>query len=406
MNRLHFLATGSELLSGFVMESNAHWLQKELRGKAALMEREVILPDGFEGLVEGIASELGRCDLLIICGGLGPTDDDLTREAIAKATGKNLKFSNEAWADIEEFFLQRKKEVSPSNKKQAFIPEDGKVLLNPRGTAPGIEMNEKGTRVLAVPGVPSEFRTMLSKYLIEELEEARTGPVFKLWGIGESVLVDVLREKKTLPSDVLLGTIARPEGITLRLESSFWDRDDAEDLLLSLRRDLADYIVAEREISPVLRLAELAKEGGWTIGTAESCTGGLLAEKFTRESGSSEYFLGSIVSYSNSVKTGVLGVDPQVLEHHGAVSEEVAIEMARGAMTSLGVDLAMSITGIAGPGGGTESKPVGTVHLAVVHRDGWELHQEGKFGGDRGDIRERSAHGVAALALEGLKAHG
>ena len=386
------------------MESNAHWLQKQLRGTEALMEKVVILPDGLEGLKEGIESELGCCDLLVVCGGLGPTDDDITREAIAEATGQKLIFSDEAWKDVEEFFRKREREVSPSNRKQAFIPEGGEVIFNPRGTAPGIRVSQKGTTVLVVPGVPSEFRTMLENSLLNDLAELPMGPVLKLWGIGESVLVDLIRSKKTLPPDLKWGTIARPEGITIHLGASFLERDDADHLLEALKRDLAEYLVAEEDVSPVERLAELAEREGFTLGAAESCTGGRLAEKFTSRPGSSQYFLGAVVSYSNSVKSSVLGVADASLEKHGAVSEDVALEMARGALKALNVDLAMAITGIAGPDGGTEAKPVGTVHMAVAHRTGWEFHREGRFGGDRGDVRERSCHGVCALALEGLKA--
>ena len=243
---------------------------------------------------------------------------------------------------------------------------------------------------------------MLEADLLNGLESAPTGPVFKLWGIGESVLVDLMREKGTLPPDLEWGTIARPEGITMHFDGSFLIRDDAERLIANIKKDLGPYIVAEKDISPVERLAEVAQERGITLGTAESCTGGLLSEKFTSRAGSSSYFLGSVVSYSNSVKHSVLGVKQDTLETHGAVSEETALEMARGALKALGVDLSMAITGIAGPDGGSVEKPVGTVHMAVAHRDGWTRHRLGRFGGDRGDIRERSAQSVCSLALEGL----
>lgn len=370
------------------------------------MDRVVILPDGLHSLVDGISSELGKCDLLVVCGGLGPTDDDLTREAIAEASSTELEFSHAAWEEVEAFFRSRDKTASPSNRKQALVPVGGKFISNHRGTAPGIQIEVKGTRVLAVPGVPSEFRVMLQHTILKELRALEPGPLFKLWGIGESLLVDFIREKKTIPPDLEWGTIARPEGITLHFKPSFWDRSDASTLVDRLRRDLEPYLVAEKEITPVDRLADLCLERGLKIGTAESCTGGLLAEKFTEKPGSSNYFLGSIVSYSNSVKMNVLNVEPKILENYGAVSKETALAMAKGAIECLDVDLSMAITGIAGPGGGSEEKPVGTVHMAVAHRDGWCIHREGRFGGDRGDIRERSAHGVVALAIEGILESG
>jgi nicotinamide-nucleotide amidase len=400
MNSIHVLALGSELLSGFVLESNAHWLQQQLQDRDALVVKVTVLPDHMDDVVKSIQSSASQCDTLIICGGLGPTDDDLTREAVAIALGVKLRFNDEAWAEIEAFFAKPQRPVSPSNRRQADVPEGCSYLKNSCGTAPGLLGKIKNCDIYAFPGVPREFKLMCEESFLGSLPTHQRGPIYKLWGIGESNLVDLLNEHRVFPQDFEWNTIARTEGITIHFPSSFENHPEKINILTRFENCLASYIYAKEDITPVQLLSRALKTRKLKLCTAESCTGGLLSSWFTAQPGSSEYFEGGIVSYSNAIKENILGVDSKTLNKHGAVSEPCAIAMAEGAQKKLNCDLAISITGIAGPTGGTTEKPVGTIHYAVAHRDGRTLHECKVFHGHREGVRERSAHAATLLALK------
>jgi nicotinamide-nucleotide amidase len=404
MLKLQFLALGSELLSGHVLETNAHWLEQQLRNREAKVQRVTVLPDHFDNIVTTIQKNILNCDILIVCGGLGPTDDDLTREAIAKAAGVELSFSSQAWHEIEDFFKARQRTPSPSNRRQAFAPQGATIISNSCGTAPGIDIQLGNCRVLAFPGVPTEFKAMCQQSLLKDIPALPAGPQFKLWGIGESNLMDLLMEHKVIPQGVEWGTIARAEGITVHFNGEITQRPDGESILKHFESVCQNYIYTQSHLSPVQLLCETIKSQNLSLGTAESCTGGLLSSWITAQSGSSDYFMGSIVSYANTVKQSVLRVPKDILEVHGAVSEPCALAMAKGALQALDCEVALSITGIAGPSGGTADKPVGTVYYAVAHCDGRQLCEVKRFSGSREDVRERSAYAVCLLALKLLKA--
>ena len=400
MNRIHVLALGSELLSGFVLESNAHWLQQQLQNRDAQVERVTVLPDEMNTVVECIQDSASRCDTLIICGGLGPTDDDLTREAMAKALGVDLVFNDEAWSEIEAFFLQRGRPVSPSNRRQAEVPDGCVFLSNTCGTAPGLLGKQANCSIYAFPGVPREFKLMCEHSFLVSIPSHQRGPIYKLWSIGESNLVDLLNEHEVFPQGFEWNTIARTEGITIHFPASFEQHPERASILERFETCLEPYIYAKEDVTPVEILSRLLLEYHLKLGTAESCTGGLLSSWFTAQPGSSEYFEGGIVSYSNTIKENILGVPGDILLRHGAVSEPCAIAMAKGAQQKLNCDVAISITGIAGPTGGTSEKPVGTIHYAVAHRDGRFLHECKTFHGHREGVRERSAHAATLLAIQ------
>lgn len=396
------LALGSELLSGFVLESNSHWLAGELSQRGEKLSRVTILPDDHQEVIRVLREEHLECDHLVVCGGLGPTDDDLTREALSEASGAPLVFSEAAWSDIQSFFASKHKTPTPSNRKQALCPEGARMITNPCGTAPGIAMQWDDCRVTVLPGVPAEFKAMASSEILPQFPKRPRGPIFKLYGLGESNLMDLIRERGTIPEDVEWGTIARPEGITLHLAPTVFDRTDVEDLSLRIRKDLGEYLYAEEDIHPVALLGKELQSRNLTLSTAESCTGGLLASKITATPGSSSYFEGSIVSYSNAVKEKQLGVDSKLLDQHGAVSEEVARAMAEGCRSTLGTDVSISLTGIAGPGGGSDEKPVGWVHYAVATADA-TAHACRRFFGSRDEVRERSMIAATLLAIDAVK---
>lgn len=397
---IHIIALGSELLRGFVLESNAHWLAQQLSNRDAKIEKVTVLPDDFDRVVEHIAAEIDRCDCLFICGGLGPTDDDLTREAIAAASGLELEFRQDAWRAIQDFFDRKNRPTSPSNRKQAQIPRGAQWVPNALGTAPGIDLKLEKCRLIALPGVPSEFKGMAKSMLLDGLPEKPIGPLFKVWGIGESQLMDLIKDHQAIPADIVWGTIARPEGITVHFDSRIHDHKNGAHVLKACKDLFSPYLYSEKNLSPFEVLFEKSASGGLKIGAAESCTGGMFSEMMTAISGSSSVFSGSVISYSNRIKSKVLGVSQNILDNEGAISEACAIAMAQGAIATLEVDLAVSITGIAGPGGGSAHKPVGTVHIAAAHRDGRTAHRAYRFGGQRDEVRLRSANAAALLALQ------
>lgn len=397
---IHIIALGSELLRGFVLESNGNWLAQQLSNRAAKIQKVTVLPDDFQPVVELISEESDRCDCLLICGGLGPTDDDLTREAIAAACGLELEFREDAWEEIQDFFRRKNRQTSPSNRKQAQVPRGAAWIPNPVGTAPGIDLTLKNSRIIALPGVPSEFKVMTRSVLLDQLPEHPIGPIFKLWGIGESQLMDLIKNDQAIPADVVWGTIARPEGITVHFDHRIHDREDGESILKKCKGTFSPYLFSEKNLSPIEVLFEKSAASGLTLGAAESCTGGMFSQMMTSISGSSNVFCGGVVSYSNRLKSKFLGVPENLLEDEGAISEACARAMANGAVNALEVDLAVSITGIAGPGGGSSQKPVGTVHIGAAHRDGRVVHRAYRFGGQRHEVRLRSAHAAALLALE------
>lgn len=397
-----FIAIGSELLSGDVLESNAHWLQNQIKHLEIEMIRVEILEDKLSTLVAAIKNCLGEADVLIISGGLGPTDDDITREAVSKATEKPLYFNPEVWVEIQNIFKKRNKQAGKSNEKQALQPEDSNVLSNPLGTAPGFELMVGGTTIMTFPGVPSEFYAMAQKHLFSKYNAITAPAHFKLWGIGESDLMDLIHAKKLIPTDLPWGTIARKEGLSLRFYREATSHPKYLETLESVKTSLEQFIFTDQDLNPLELLAQKALELKIKLGLAESCTGGLVSQLFTNIPGSSNFFQGSIVAYQNEIKTSLLQVSEKILENHGAVSPECAEAMAHGCSKSLKSDLSLSVTGIAGPGGGSEAKPVGTVYIGV-HYQNKTRHKHLKLNGTRQDIRERSVYSLCILALDLLK---
>lgn len=399
MKNIHVIALGSELLSGHVLESNSHWLSQQLQQRDAQVCEVSVLPDRLDRVVQCIREASQHSDIVVICGGLGPTDDDLTREALARCLNVELEFSEDAWLEIQQFFSQRQKIASPSNRRQAEVPVGMTFLSNSCGTAPGLYQKlNSGTEIYVFPGVPREFKAMCQDSLLARLPAQPMGPQYKLWGIGESNLVDLLQQHQVFPEGVEWGTIARTEGITVHFPHDFEEHPQAKTILENFEKVLAQNIYAKEDITPVQFLCKRLQRHKLRFATAESCTGGLLGSWITEISGSSEFFLGGVISYANSVKHGLLHVPEQTLENDGAVSEACARDMAQGAQQTLDADLAVSITGIAGPNGGTADKPVGTVHICASHRSGAQKHQLYNFSGHRQSIRERSAYAAALLS--------
>ena len=397
LKRIIFIAIGTELLSGDVLETNSHWLQNQLKAYNAEMVKIEILGDEMDAVISSLDHAIKDADYVIICGGLGPTDDDLTREAVSKATDRPLVFNPESWEDIKAFFQRRNRTAGKSNEKQALQPEGSDVLKNSIGTAPGFSLTVEQAKLMTFPGVPSEFFSMVYQHFLPELKTHQQPAHFKLWGIGESDLMDKLKSEGCIPDHLPWGTIARKEGLSLHFYREATEKESYQETVKKVRSFLKEYIYTEKPLNPLELLAQDALEQNYSLACAESCTGGMISEMFTRIPGSSSFFNGSIVAYQNEIKTSLLDVPVKVLENHGAVSPECVEAMAKGCAHTLKSEMALAVSGIAGPSGGTEQKPVGTVYIAAYY-NGHVKSQHLKLSGNRQDIRERSTYALCLLA--------
>jgi nicotinamide-nucleotide amidase len=404
-----FLAVGSELLGPDRVDTNSLRLAAVLERYGVGLVRKAVVGDD----EAAIAAEIGRmrreAELILVSGGLGPTRDDVTREAVARALGREIRFEPAVAEEIERRFADHGLRMPSVNRRQAEVLDGAELIPNHRGTAPGMILEEQGATLFLMPGVPTEIDGMVASHLEPWLAE-RTGGVqretrtLKIASLPESEV-----EERILPAYEEFGResisiLARPGEIRLRFYAVGGERERRErlDAVEARLRELVGKAVFAGSEEETLEgvVGERLRRAGATVVTAESCTGGLLAERLTRVAGSSDYFLGGAVTYSNELKHRLLGVPEEMLAEHGAVSEPVARAMAGGVRRALGADFGIAVTGIAGPGGGSEDKPVGTVHIAVAGPgDGDVEHRRVRFPGDRKRVRQQSAQ----LALELLR---
>ena len=372
--RVEVINTGTELLLGNVTNTHLGFLAQGLFGLGLRVEKQVTVPDGV-AIAEALEDAMSRADLILVTGGLGPTSDDVTREAASEAFGLELIFHQEILDGIAAKFKSRKFQMNDLQRAQAMVPRGGVVLENLFGTAPGLVVRNDKTVAILLPGPPSELRPMWENQALPWLREhfaARLKPVhevtLRLLGIGETaVQIEVEKELLAL-GPVEVGYCARSGEVDLRLIAP-------DEVLLAkaaalARGALGHYIYTEGAETLEQAVVRTARAAGKTIATAESCTGGLVAGRITNVPGSSAVFRFGWVTYADEAKTAELGVPAELLAAHGAVSEEVARSMAEGALRASGADIAVSVTGIAGPDGGTAEKPVGLVWFAVARRDG------------------------------------
>jgi nicotinamide-nucleotide amidase len=414
--RAAILAVGSELLGTERLDTNSLRLTRALSRHGVELARKAVAGDSEAEIAAELASALPRVDLMLVTGGLGPTSDDVTREAVAAALGRRLVFHGETLAHIERRFQAIGLRMSPVNRRQAEVVEGAEVLPNANGTAPGMRIATAGGAVLFLfPGVPAELEAMIATYLEPWLAErsggaARETAVLKVACVPESALEERIAPAYGEFGREAITILAKPGEIRLEMTAT-GPEAERRSLLAAMRRRLAelagDAVYAEREEDTLESVVgELLRRAGRTLTVAESCTGGLLAERLTRVPGSSDYFLGGAVVYTNALKTRLVGVPEALLEAHGAVSEPVARAMAEGVRRALASDYGIGVTGVAGPGGGSAAKPVGTVHLAVAGpgAPGAEpaavvVHRRVRFPGDRERVRWQASQ----LALEMLR---
>ncbi len=403
--RAAVLAVGSELLSTDRLDTNSLRLAALFEAHDAELIGKAVVGDEEAAIAAEIGRRLGQCDLLVVTGGLGPTADDVTREGCAAAVGRPLVDDPQIWAAIERRFAAFGRRPSPNNRRQAQVIAGARVLPNERGSAPGLRLEAAGTTIFLFPGVPHELERMLERDLAPWLAERSGGHgrerrTLRMAMRPESEVDQALEPAYFEFERRWITVLASPGEVRVRLTAAGPPAARGARLAAMVERVrqlLGETVYGEGEEGGLEQVVgDLLAARGRTVATAESCTGGLLAERLTRVPGSSRYFPGAVVAYANAEKVALLGVPAELLELHGAVSEEVARAMAEGARRHFAVDYALAVTGIAGPQGGSPEKPVGTVHLALAAADETR-HRAVRLIGDRERIRWQASQ--AALEM-------
>ncbi len=403
--KAEIISTGTELLLGETLNTSAFYLTGHLSGMGIEVDYHTTVGDNKKRLLAAVRQALGRSQMIFLTGGLGPTIDDLTKEMIALVLGLKMNYNSQSMDTIESFYRNRKN-IPPSTKKQAFFPEGAKILPNDFGTAPGVVIEKDGKYCIILPGPPAEMKPMFDQYVVPELERLMSNPqekmyvrVLKVYGLGESELERKLPDliKQAQPFLTLLD---KHTYMDLRVTIRSTDKEPALKQLnhaeAIIRERLGNRVFGVDEETHSQVVGRLLRDNRLTLATAESCSGGLLGGKITAEAGSSDYYLGGVVTYANSAKEKLIGVKNISLLNDGAVSESVAGEMAQGVRRLLGTDFGLATTGIAGPGGDTADKPIGLVYIALAYSKGVKVEKH-QFTGKRDSVRNMTVE--AALNM-------
>ena len=403
--KLEVVTIGTELLLGQILDTNAAELGRGLAAAGVEVVRHISVADRPDAIRAAVAEALERTGFVITTGGLGPTRDDITKRVVAELCEKPLRLNEEVLRSLEERFRRLGRPMAATNRTQAEVPEGATVLPNPRGTAPGLWVEERGRVVVMLPGVPSEMRGLLTEEVLPRLAARASGMVVRsrtvrTTGIAESALAERVGAIEDDIAPLTLAYLPSVEGVDLRVTAWTIPEAEAERRLAAtvamLRERAAEHCYGEDGTDLAGVVLQQLRSRKTRLAVAESCTGGLLGGRITAIPGSSEVFAGGIVAYDDAVKRGMLDVSAALLKPHGAVSEEVVRAMVAGALRRFGVAAGLAVTGIAGPSGGTPEKPVGTVWLAAAF--GQETRALKRiFPGDRAEIRARAAQ--AALDL-------
>jgi nicotinamide-nucleotide amidase len=399
MKKASIVCIGNELLSGVVVDTNTSWLCSQLLVMGIPVVSDYLVVDEIDRIVAALKQACSDADIVMITGGLGPTDDDLTRQAIAQLLGVRLVLLPAAAEHIRQFFAERGIQMPQRNLIQAHVPEGTQLLHNSVGTAPGVWWQEGGKVIASMPGVPSEMEIMFRDQVRPRLAGMAEGQVVKVrklhcYGAGESAIAEKLDDMMKRGRNPLINTTANIGAVTLYIVATAATEADAGRMIEAdeklLRSLVGEFIYgADGQTLAEVVGAALTKFRK-TLAVAESCTGGLLAKMVTDIPGSSDYFMQGWVTYSNQSKVRELGVPPELMERHGAVSPEVAEAMARGARRQASTDFTIGITGIAGPGGGTDEKPEGLVYISLDSADGCQT-RKCRFMRGRDAVRLRAA---------------
>lgn len=370
------ITIGDELLIGQVIDTNSAWMAQELNKAGIRVCRRVAVGDVWDEIWQALDEESKHADIILITGGLGPTADDITKPLLCKYFGGQLVTDEKALDNVKYLFeTVFRRPLTDRNIKQAEVPDVCTVVQNKRGTAPGMWFEKNGKIFMSMPGVPHEMKGMMADDVVPRLQKHFSFPhiihrTLVTFGIGESMLADLIQGfEEALPEHIKLAYLPNYGMVRLRLTTSGTDKDSVEKevngLFAQLQVLVKEYLIANEDETMQDAVAKLLLQRKQTVSTAESCTGGYIASLITAKAGASNYYDGSVVSYSYKAKEDLLGVDKNILETLGAVSEEVVIQMAKGALKNIGTDYTIAVSGIMGPGGGTGEKPVGTVWVAV-----------------------------------------
>ena len=403
---VELVSVGTELLLGNIVNTNARYLSEKFAMLGLSVYYQTTVGDNRERMTEVIRTALSRADVVVLNGGLGPTEDDITKDVCAELMGAELKEDPEVRAHLEDWYRQRnKKDVPDSNWRQALVPEGAVVFHNTNGTAPGLALEKNGKTAILLPGPPNELYPMVENQVCPYFQKRQSEVIYsrmiKICGYGESKVEEMLLDLIDHQTNPTLATYAKTKEVHLRVTARAKSEEEAKKLLKPVIKEIkkrfgnAIYTTNEQDTLEAV-VVDLLKKYGLTVTTAESCTGGLVAARLVNVPGASEVFREGFVTYSNKAKKKYLDVSKSTLRKYGPVSEQTAKEMATGGVFATDADACVAVTGLAGPDGGTEEKPVGLVYIACYMKDSVKV-EEYRFKGNREKIREQAT--VQALDL-------
>jgi len=411
--RLEIMSIGDELLIGHTVNTNAAWMGEQLFQSGIQASWVSVVGDDAAAIQTALSMAESRADVILVTGGLGPTHDDITRTVVCDYFSTALALNADVLTHIKHLFSRRGIPMARVNENQAMVPQSARLITNHHGTAPGYVFLRPGKHFYFMPGVPFEMKAMMTDVILPELASLKQDQVIhhqilSTIGIAESALFERIGDIQAVEAFAKVAFLPAPSGIRIRLTVLDHDPAHAQERLRQaaklIRRNIESYIYAEKDVPLEQVLADRLVQAGKTIAVAESCTGGLIAHKFTNIPGSSRFFERGVVSYSNAAKTEILGVSQELITTHGAVSGEVARAMAEGIRRISGTDFGLSTTGIAGPDGGSAEKPVGLIYIGLADANNSAVHERHTFANDRLVNKERFAY--AALNLLRKKIQG
>jgi nicotinamide-nucleotide amidase len=379
------ITIGDEILIGQIIDTNSAWMGQQLNMQGIQVGKIVTVSDTHKDITEAVDAALSEADIILLTGGLGPTKDDITKKALADYFGVDMRFSESTYNRIQRLFQKFGKSMTKAHHEQSYMPANADILMNKMGTAPGMWFEHKGKVLVSMPGVPYEMKYLMEAEVLPKLKKQFPGkPIahrtILTVGEGESRIADLIDPFiEALPANIKMAYLPGIGQVRLRLTGTGGDENELNALLdkkvEELKPLIAELVFGFEKEKLEEVVGRMLLEKGKTLATAESCTGGYLAHKITSIPGSSAYFMGSVIAYSNAVKMNQLNVKPDTLKNHGAVSEETVKEMMQGALDLLKTDLAIAISGVAGPDGGTPEKPVGTIWIAIGDKNNTKTYQ-------------------------------
>lgn len=384
--KAQIITIGDEILIGQIIDTNSAWMGEQLNMHGIHIHKIVSISDTHEAITSAVNQAFEETDLILVTGGLGPTKDDITKKALADYFGVEMIFNESTYNRIQRLFDKFGRTLTPAHKEQCYMPANADIMTNKMGTAPGMWFEHNGKILVSMPGVPYEMKYLMEHEVLPKVKEMFQGmPIahrtILTVGEGESRLAAKIEDEfvNTLPENIKIAYLPGLGSVRLRLTGIGKDEKELNNLLDKKQKDLTnlipEFVYGFEKDTLSEAVGKILKEKGKTLSTAESCTGGFLAHQLTSISGSSAYFMGSVIAYDNQVKINQLKVKEETLANHGAVSEQTVIEMVKGALKLLQTDIAVATSGIAGPTGGTPDKPVGTIWIAVGDKNSIKTRQ-------------------------------